>query len=86
MTTVERREVPRPTSLGARGWRYQPRKAEPTPPEGCPVEHPGASRRSIDFVYAKQEFRRAARTHVRRENGVVWLFEGVNLCGGEEAS
>ncbi|MDB5565445.1 MAG: hypothetical protein JWP84_2011, partial [Tardiphaga sp.] len=32
MTKVERREVPRPTSLGARGWRYQLRKAEPTPP------------------------------------------------------
>jgi hypothetical protein len=26
---VERREAPRPTSLGARGWRYQLRKAEP---------------------------------------------------------
>jgi hypothetical protein len=28
---VERREVPRPTSLGARGWRYQLRKAERSP-------------------------------------------------------
>jgi hypothetical protein len=50
MTKVERREVPRPTSLGARGWRYQLRKAEPTLPGGCPVEHPGASRRSIGLA------------------------------------
>jgi hypothetical protein len=27
---VERREAPRPTSLGARGWRYQLRKAVPS--------------------------------------------------------
>jgi hypothetical protein len=29
---VERREAQRPTSLGARGWRYQLRKAEPIVP------------------------------------------------------
>src|SRR5436853_405344 len=32
---VERREAPRPTSLGARGWRYQLREARRTSSLGC---------------------------------------------------
>jgi hypothetical protein len=45
---VERREVPRPTSLGARGWRYQLREVGTLlPPPRVPRKHPGASRRSI---------------------------------------
>jgi hypothetical protein len=37
---VERREAQRPTSLGARGWRYQLREAKPTSSQGCPVSAP----------------------------------------------
>ena len=44
---VERREVPRPTSLGARGWRHQLREAKRLLRlRGVPLAHPGASRRS----------------------------------------
>ena len=36
---VERREALRPTSLGARGWRYQPREVRYVNPrlQGCPL-------------------------------------------------
>src|SRR4051812_39761810 len=45
---VERREALRPTSRGARGWRYQLREAKRFfASGGVPLAHPGASRRSI---------------------------------------
>jgi hypothetical protein len=45
---VERREALRPTSLGARGWRYQLCGAKRLLRlRGAPPAHPGASRRSI---------------------------------------
>src|SRR3954469_2103202 len=34
---VERREALRPTSLGARGWRYQLREARRASSQGCPL-------------------------------------------------
>ena len=44
---VERREAQRPTSLGARGWRYQLREVGTLiPPPRVPRKHSGASRRS----------------------------------------
>src|SRR5437588_11905470 len=47
VTTVERREAQRPTSLGARGWRYQLREVGTLlPPPRVPRKHSGASRRS----------------------------------------
>jgi hypothetical protein len=71
---VERREALRPTSLGARGWRYQLREAKRLLRlRGVPLAHPGASRRSI----ASRGSRGAGKTSdaLRRENAEVWLFE-----------
>src|SRR4051812_9452817 len=70
---VERREVPRPTSLGARGWRYQLREARRSSSQRVLRKHPGASRRSIP----SRDSRGILQTSdaLRRENERAWLFE-----------
>src|SRR5436305_3317033 len=51
VTTVERREAQRPTSLGARGWRHQLREVGTLfPPLRVPRRHSGASRRSTPLA------------------------------------
>ncbi|MEH2481562.1 hypothetical protein V1282_004919 [Nitrobacteraceae bacterium AZCC 2146] len=68
MTEVERREVPRPTSLGARGWRYQLRGR--TDRKVCPKasrKRLGASRRSTGP--ARRGASGKPRTPSRRGNG-----------------
>jgi hypothetical protein len=74
---VERREVPRPTSLGARGWRYQLRKAGPL------LRLKGASQASwrLPPLHPLAQFARDWQTSdaLRRENAKLWLFE---ICIG----
>src|SRR3954451_10855068 len=70
---VERREALRPTSLGARGWRYQLREARRLLRLwGVPLAHPGASRRSTPSRLARDWQTSDA---LRRENERAWLFE-----------
>jgi hypothetical protein len=70
---VERREAPRPTSLGARGWRYQLRKAEPL------LRLKGASQASwrLPPLHPLARFARDWQTSdaLRREKVEAWLFE-----------
>ena len=70
---VERREVPRPTSLGARGWRYQLRKAGPM------LRLKGASQASwrLPPLHPLARFARDWQPSdaPRRENAEVWRFE-----------
>ena len=73
---VERREALRPTSLGARGWRYQLRKAGPL------LRLKGASQASwrLPPLHPLARFARDRQTSdaLRRENEKVWLFEILN--------
>src|SRR3954468_22701553 len=73
---VERREVPRPTSLGARGWRYQLRKAGPL------LRLRGASQASwrLPPLHPLARCARDWQTSdaLRRENTEAWLFESSN--------
>src|SRR3954447_4950857 len=74
---VERREALRPTSLGARGWRYQLREAKRLLRlRGVPLAHPGASRRSTPSRGSRGILQTSDA--LRRENTEVWLFESVD--------
>src|SRR3954447_14568756 len=74
VTKVERREAQRPTSLGARGWRYQLREVGTLfPPLRVPRKHSGASRRSITLAQFARDCEASDAT--RRENAEAWLFE-----------
>jgi hypothetical protein len=77
---VERWEAPRPTSLGARGWRYQLREVGTLiPPPRVLRKRLGASRRSI--APAKVRWWRSSwqtSDAPRRENAEAWLFESVD--------
>ena len=70
---VERREALRPTSLGARGWRYQLRKAEPL------FRLKGASQAPwrLPPLHPLARFARDWQTSdaLRRENAEAWLIE-----------
>src|SRR3954462_10600045 len=70
---VERREVPRPTLLGARGWRYQLREARRSSSQGCPL----VPWRLPPLHLLARVFARDWQTSdaLRRENAEVWLFE-----------
>ena len=75
MTEVERREAQRPTSLGARGWRYQLRKrADRKARLKASRKRLGASRRSTRLAICG-----AGAGHnsgaSRREDAIVWLFD-----------
>src|SRR3954453_24122604 len=70
---VERREAPRPTSLGARG-RLAARGGYVNPASrGATSLHPGASRRSIPSRGSRGILQTSDA--LRRENAEVWLFE-----------
>jgi hypothetical protein len=74
---VERWEALRPTSLGARGWRYQLREAKRLLRlRGVPLAHPGASRRSIPSRGSRGILQTSDA--LRRENAEAWLFETVD--------
>jgi len=77
---VERREALRPTSLGARGWRYQLREAKRLLRlKGVPLAHPGASRRSTRRRRGSPARRYWQNSDaMRRENETTWLFESVD--------
>jgi hypothetical protein len=69
---VERREVPRPTSLGARG--ALPREVGTLiPPQGCAACAPWR----LPPLHPLARFARDWQTSdaLRRENERVWLFE-----------
>jgi hypothetical protein len=70
---VERREALRPTSLGARGWRYQLRKAGPLLRLKGARWRPGASRRSTPSLGFARDWHTSDA--LRRENENAWLFE-----------
>src|SRR3954463_7230804 len=73
---VERREVPRPTSLGARG-HLAARGGDVNPASrGATSLHPGASRRSIPSPGSRGILQTSDA--LRRENAEVWLFESVD--------
>jgi hypothetical protein len=73
---VERREALRPTSLGARGWRYQLREAKRLLRlKGAPLAHPGASRRSTRRRGSPARNYWQSSDALRRENAAAWLFE-----------
>jgi hypothetical protein len=70
---VERREAPRPTSLGARGFAL-PREAGPLiPPQGCYVIAPWR----LPPLHRLARFARDWQTSDawRRENAKAWLFD-----------
>jgi hypothetical protein len=71
MIKVERREALRPTSLGARGWRYQLREADRSQglPEGV-SQTPGASRRSTGPAQSGEVG--ITRAHWRRGDENAW--------------
>src|SRR5436309_5859061 len=73
---VERREAPRPTSLGARG-SLAARGGYVNPASKGARWCPGASRRSIP----SRRFARDRQTSdaSRREHAKAWLFESVNI-------
>src|SRR5436305_7707848 len=73
---VERREAPRPTSLGARG-RLAARGGYVNPASrGATSLHPGASRRSIASLRFARDWQTSDAS--RRENAEAWLFESVD--------
>jgi hypothetical protein len=72
MAKVERREAPRPTSLGARGWRYQLREARRSSSQGCPLVP-----WRLPPLHPLARFARDWQTSdaLRGENVEAWLFE-----------
>src|SRR3954453_10865777 len=69
---VERREVPRPTSLGARG-RLAARGGYVNPASRGARWRPGASRRSTSSRGSRGKWQTSDA--LRRENESAWLFE-----------
>src|SRR3954463_9752524 len=72
---VERREAPRPTSLGARG-RLAARDGSVNPVSGCYVIAP----RRLPPLHPLARVARDWQTSdaLRRENAEVWMFEILN--------
>jgi len=77
---VERREVPRPTSLGARGALPREVGTLILPPR-VPAWCPGASRRSTPLAHLARDWQTSDA--LRRENAEAWLFEiRIERCAG----